>query len=406
MGVFFAHNASKVRTPYDSLWTLHTTHSLLHERNASLDEFETALAAKDYYGTSMVEGNRVYFFPHGTSLLLAPLLLATEPFLPTPDGLTLEQTLRTRVVPKLERLYASFLVALTAVVLLLALQLHTGELRVAVTTTLLFAFATSAWSVSSRALWAHSASMLFLSLTLWAVFAARRDTRWVKWIAVPLALSYIMRPTNSLSVIVWSTYVLFAHRKQFLPYLLCATPVALLFFAYNVSVFGQLLPDYYLPGRIGLHSQLPLALAGNLVSPARGLLVYTPYLVFGVASLLRASASQTHMPRWPWVTLLVGHWFMISAFEHWWAGHSYGPRLFTDVLPYAMVWMVAPVASLFRRGSRWKQALLVVLIVIAAAIHGHGANSKDAWRWNSEPIDVDHQPDRVWDWSDPQFLRS
>jgi hypothetical protein len=26
-------------------------------------------------------------------------------------------------------------------------------------------------------------------------------------------------------------------------------------------------------------------------------------------------------------------------------------------------------------------------------------------QWNGEPVNVDFHPNRVWDWSDPQFLR-
>jgi hypothetical protein len=27
------------------------------------------------------------------------------------------------------------------------------------------------------------------------------------------------------------------------------------------------------------------------------------------------------------------------------------------------------------------------------------------WIWNSHPNNIDHHPDRIWQWKDPQFLR-
>jgi len=45
------------------------------------------------------------------------------------------------------------------------------------------------------------------------------------------------------------------------------------------------------------------------------------------------------------------------------------------------------------------------LIVVSFFIHCRGATSWDTHVWNEEPVGVDDNPTRVWDWRDIQFLR-
>jgi hypothetical protein len=48
---------------------------------------------------------------------------------------------------------------------------------------------------------------------------------------------------------------------------------------------------------------------------------------------------------------------------------------------------------------------LALTIVLSFFIHYRGANASEVLRWNTQPLDVDQFPDRVWDWQDAQFLR-
>ena len=61
---------------------------------------------------------------------------------------------------------------------------------------------------------------------------------------------------------------------------------------------------------------------------------------------------------------------------HWWAGHSYGPRFFADVLPYLMCFLIPVVGRMeAARGSR-RIALAVLLGatgLVSLAMHAQGA---------------------------------
>jgi hypothetical protein len=37
-------------------------------------------------------------------------------------------------------------------------------------------------------------------------------------------------------------------------------------------------------------------------------------------------------------------------------------------------------------------------------MHQRGAEERDAWRWNTRPLDVNNHTDRIFDWRYPQFL--
>ena len=108
------------------------------------------------------------------------------------------------------------------------------------------------------------------------------------------------------------------------------------------------------------------------------------------------------------VAIVVLHWLSISAFPHWWAGHSFGPRFFTDVVPY-LVYSLLPVldatAALAPAPRAAAAATLMLLFGLGAGIHLHAATSQGPWRWNDGPPNVDDAPARVWDWRDLQVLR-
>jgi hypothetical protein len=159
-----------------------------------------------------------------------------------------------------------------------------------------------------------------------------------------------------------------------------------------VSAFDSLLPAYFLPTRLEPgDGHFFEALAGNLISPARGLLVYSPVLVLAVA---RPATPEERL----FAAVPVLHWIVISTFPHWWGGDCYGARFFTDVLPY-FAWFLAPVLAVPRR------RVAIALAVLSVLIHFRGATAVATHQWNDGPPTVDQDPRRLWDWADPPFLR-
>lgn len=218
-----------------------------------------------------------------------------------------------------------------------------------------------------------------------------------------------MRPTSAVEIVVLSVYVVARHRAQTLCYLAWSLPVAVPWLAYNLAIHDAPLPSYYLVRRLESVATSGEALAGNLVSPARGLLIYSPILAlaaWGVALDLRAPARRPLSAAFGAIPVL--HWIAVSLFPHWWAGHSYGPRFMTEAMPFLAYFLLPVFERLprLRRGARATAfAAALLLGVLGAAMHAAGAMSPGGYAWNVLPQDVDRHPGRLWSWTDPPFLR-
>jgi hypothetical protein len=307
-----------------------------------------------------------------------------------------------------QRVIACVLVSAATVVMFLIASQSLTHFR-ALLLAVVFGLGTSALSTATRALWQHGPSMLFLSLTLFCLLKSRTSPRWLLGAGLSIALSYVMRPTNSVSVLLVSAYVLARYRQRGWWYFAGALIVAVPWTALNLSLYGSPLPPYYQPERFALNAHsFPGAAMANLFSPGRGLFLFTPVALFAIVGVVRkirlGSIDSLDLLL---VAVLLAHWVVVSLFGVWWAGHCYGPRFFTDVLPYLFYLIIPAMGALSWQSLRSRGPVIAfgLAAVTSFAIHFYGAISWTPYRWNSEPVDVDVYPNRAWDWSDPEFLR-
>lgn len=407
--VLTGYVTSRNITSFDSVWSMHTSMSLLREGNTNLDEYRDVIDRLSIrHATQTIDGHLYNVYPVGSSLVAAPLVALFDFAAQRTWGFSLDRYFQLMVPEPFEMLIASIIMVLAVVVMYGIARLFLPRFR-SLVLVFIFAFCTSAWSVASRALWQHGPSMLMLSLALYLLLLARQRPRLAQFASLPLALAYIIRPTNSLSVAVLTLYVLIVYRRYFLPYLGWALCVAVPFGLLNLSVYHSLLPTYYSWFQEFSTSTFFEALAGNLISPSRGLLIYSPVLIFSIVGLVLKFRRQTWTKLDTALLAIIGlHWITISIWPIWWAGWSVGPRIFSDMLPYLMYFMI-PVFEALSKWTRHTQVLtvtgLTVTIAFSFFIHDRGANAAEVLRWNTQPLDVDQFPGRVWDWHDVQFLR-
>jgi hypothetical protein len=327
---------------------------------------------------------------------------------PQPIGVPPPETFSVRHAPKLERFIASLVVAAAAVIVFRTAALFLPPMA-ALGLAALFAFGTSAWSIASRALWQHGPSMLLLAIALHLFARARTEPGLAAYASIPLALAYVVRPTNAVGVAVFTVLVALRHRSALPRYVAFALPIAASFVSYSWATYHSIVPPYHHPARVGASPYFWSALAGNLVSPARGLFVYTPVLllcIVGIALKLRQRTFDALDGAL--LALCTLHWIAISSFPHWWAGHSYGPRFFSDLLPL-LVWFLIPVVQAIRAAvGLWRLVAATAFAGLAALgvlLHFRGAVDKRTWQWGVTPINIDLAPERLWDFRDPPFLR-
>ena len=152
-------------------------------------------------------------------------------------------------------------------------------------------------------------------------------------------------------------------------------------------------------GSLSLHAHLGEALLGNLISPARGLFVYTPIALFSLYGVWLWIRGGTQRAMGLYLAaVLITHYVLLSTFEDWFGGHSYGSRYFSDLSP------LFALALLPLRGRiRWAAG---VALAISLFMHAQGAWCWPCVEWNTRPVEIHQSQWRLWDWSDPPFLRN
>jgi hypothetical protein len=415
--------ASPVHVQADSLWSIPTAISVLREGNINLDEYRTAYE-RTPHGTIRV-GEHVYpWYPLAVSLVALPVVALMEggarltlAVLPHPPKWVVLWDAHFSAVGdvafgyyvRTECFIASLCAAL-AVALFWTAARRRLEVPPALLISGLLAFGTGLWSTASRVLWQHGPSAAVLAGVVWLLTKEEPDRRWALRLGLIAGLAYVLRPTNSLTALGLLVYLALRRPRDLPAFLLGAALVAVPFCALNLALYRALLPPYFRPEMLGGdHGRFFEALMGNLFSPARGLFVWTPIWLLGVGSALNRLFRRTLGPAETWLLAVVLlHWLSVSLLPQWWAGHSVGPRFFSDISAYLCWLLVDPMEQAWARWRAGHPARLVVLLglgLVGVFAHGRGATQVAVHQWNDGPPNVDAAPERVWDWRDFQYLR-
>ncbi len=408
-------------TNTDAYLAVPTAVSLVHSGNFDLDEFHSPLL-RGHYGYVEIDGRHYDRYPWAPAMLAIPVVLVADVLAQVGIGREAASLVESNDMGPLQLVTASMVTALAAlVVAVIAYERLRGSpttrRRAALAVAAVFALGTSAWSTASRSLWQHGPSMLLLALAVLAAVRledGRRPRAMALVLGAAVAGAYAVRPTNAIAVAAFTLLVGLRHRRSALPYLAGLLGVLALFVAVNVAAYGEVLPHYFSARRISLHGDYLEALAANVVSPARGMLLFSPVVALSVAgvfiALRRRSAGPLHLVA---LGCVVAQLLVVSAQnEGWWAGHAYGPRFLSDVLPLLAYLSLPAVQALLdarperaqRSGARVARVAVGVVVAVSIAINGEGAYLRASTCWNSVPVDVDVRPARVWDFGRPQLL--
>ncbi len=200
---------------------------------------------------------------------------------------------------------------------------------------LLFGLGTSAYS-TAQALWQHPAVLLFLAVAISALERLERarepaePTRAPIIAAIFLALAAASRPAVIPLCTVLFLFLLLRARSRILALLTAGAIPAGLVATYNAVAFGA--PWRFGPPLRGRFlADFPESLAGLLVSPGRGLFLFTPIALLALRNLVRASRASG-LGR-ALLLAAMTHFVFMGTWNEWHGGESFGPRLLTDLLP-------------------------------------------------------------------------
>jgi hypothetical protein len=396
---FFVFRRAPIQQAGDSRYSMLLAENLLRHGDFTLERY--SLPESDYR-LQNIRGHRYYSFPVGTSILSVPFVAAMHLrgiSAVRPDG-----TYDIKGELNLDWKLAWLLMAgfATLVYFIARLLLPVGW---SIAITLVSAFGTQVFSTTSRSTWSDTWGIVLVGL---AAFLLLRSTAQSKRLNLTLlatleAWAYIVRPTNALVLAGTAFYVFLMYRQEFLRFLLPLAGWLGLFFTYSWLHFRRLVPDYYAAGRLQLPTTTS-AFFGNLISPGRGLLVYVPAVAAIGLILVRYRSSIRFRPLACLAgAVIVAHLLMLSGFEHWWGGHSYGARLTASLVPWIVILAILSVDSM-RIGTIDRSLCFVagVLCLCSIGINAVGAFSLEAVKWNVIP-DIDQEPQRLWSWRRPQF---
>jgi hypothetical protein len=264
---------------------------------------------------------------------------------------------------------------------------------------LLYFFGTSVRTIASQALWQHSGVHLAVAIALSLVLREEpvslgRDLA----AGFVLGLGSVVRQTTAIVAVGIGGL----RPLRLIAGLVGAAVGVLPLLAYNYVAFGSPLEQGY--GTKPFDNPIGVGLYGLLLSPSRGLLVYTPYVIFAFVALLRAW-------RWPgevavrlrglslvWLAALV----LYASYAEWWGGRVFGSRFLDDLAPVlfaALAWGIG--VGLLRTGvERVVFALMAVwsLVLFNAAAFVYDQS------WDTVPVNVNVDPSKLFDWADPQWL--
>jgi hypothetical protein len=318
-------------------------------------------------------------YPVVTPLLVAPLYLPAVIWLNKHGW---EQPQIDRVAVLMEKISASFLASLASVLMFLVLRRDC--IRWSLPLALAFAFGTNTWMISSQGLWQHGSGELLIALSLLLVVPGERGPASPMRTALLGAVCVLMAANRPPDALIAGAIVLFVvwnsgqgavwspdrraawNRRRSALWLLAGAvvPLAALLY-YNLVFIGNPAGGYGMaPSKGFVHLNLS-GMAGLLVSPARGLLVFSPFLVFipvGLIQRLRAPGSRGLAVA---LSLAAAAQFIVYSQADWRAGASWGPRWLTDLLPI-LVWMLAPFPLVLRAVTNGATRVLLSITMTAA----------------------------------------
>ena len=378
--------------------------SIIKEFNLDLNEFPflyNSEANEEYLFIQPVKGKYLSSYPILPAILAVPIY-----FFPLSFGMPIN----SRTVDALSKFSATIFAALSVLFLYLSLNELTDEKK-SLAISLIYAFATSTWSVSSQGIWLHGPTQMFFCLTILFLIRASKNQKYVIYSAIPLSLAVTCRPTHVLVAFIFATYVFQKYRNQLLRFLIICLSIALFLLYYNYFYFENFSGGLAALQKAGVKTHemsgtwtinfLP-GLIGLLISPNRGILTYSPVLIFcfwGVYNSWK-KRKDTVFKYFSIATFSVI--FLYSFTQAWWGGYAYGYRLLLDILPFLCLFLVFVWDEVFYKN--YLKTIFLILIIFSVFVQVVGAFYYPS-SWNGHPVSVDLAPERVWDFKDTQILR-
>jgi hypothetical protein len=351
------------------------------------------------YAFPLVNGHYVSLFPIVTPVLITPVY-----FLSYILYSVFQVPFDTMSIMILAKTCASIIAALSCVFVYLAGKELFSQ-KIALSTALVYAFATSTWSVSSQALWQHGTVELLLILMIYLVIKNERERsrNTIIFLGLLTGLFLFNRPPDAVLLLPIIGYVVWYERQNFLVYAISTAATGLPFLVYNLSIFGNVFGGYR--ENLGFFSFGFDSLGnfiGLLIAPNVGLLVFSPVLLLSIFGYLKLNFISNMRIRQVLVVFgpaIVLQILVYSFFGLWESSvaFSYGQRFLTGFIPVLAIFTGIATNEFFITEPdtfRTRAFKLVIILLIGSSviIQAIGVFLYPLYPYRST------SSERTWDW--------
>ena len=279
--------------------------------------------------------------------------------------------------------------------------------------TAVYLFATVNFAMISQAMWQHGALQLLSILGIY--FFLRQQKSSQSYINMLLSglffgFAFLSRPTAGLPILLIELYLVFTnlHKtgnlfKSAVSFTSGLVIAASFFLWYNSVYFYDIQNQGYSDQLFrSWLSPFPISFLGVWLSPSKGILIFSPVLIFSIYGLYLAVKGKIEKAGLykVFAVIILLHTLVISLWKHWYGGWSFGYRMSSDVLPYFIFLLIPYINSAaFEKTKK----LFFILFGISVLIEIYGLLFFDGI-WHAA-YDLGYE-NTSWLWSikDSQFL--
>jgi hypothetical protein len=255
------------------------------------------------------------------------------------------------------RVFAAACIAGSAVVLYLTLALLLARVP-SMALSLLYGLGTCVWCEPSQMLWQQTPTLLFISLGLYFLMRLSEGPRFGAACGLVLGLATLCRPTAGLLLLAAAVPVFVHEKRTRVPFVLAALPPLLFLAGYNAWFLGS--PFRF--GQVAAAETLTVGAdpvpesffltrtAGLLISPSRGLFVFSPFLAFSIWGAADCWKKRSWPALPPLTIAFLAELAVASGWFAWFGGWSFGYRILVEWTP-VLILLLVPVAERILRSK-------------------------------------------------------
>lgn len=278
-----------------------------------------------------------------------------------------------------------------------------------------YGLGTALWPIAAQSLWQHGPSVFWWTVSFYSLVRAEQSSsraglrRFLLLAGFAAGGAVLCRTVNGVGMAVVCLAAAIRHRRDAISFILPAITVSLFVILFNVALF-----DSWKGGDKVLHSlhweldrvrggswstPLSVGLAGQLISPSRGIFIFSPFLIFSLFGMI--AIWQRTEPGWRIAALTIPApiimLLLFSKYAVWWGGNShYGPRYQIETYPFLILYLAAFLPVI--RRYQLVFYFFLILLLYSVAVQWIGAFCYPGG-WEVYPTDLANDKARFWNWS-------